>query len=658
MKKRRAFTLVELVAVMVVLAVILAIAVPTILNLIRPTTEAAFRNDARIVLTAINLKLAENENIDVNDINVSNIKEKIELSPENYRTISVELVGTEANLDSLAIRVEGQGKWEGLYACGTYQNMKVTNVASRCTGDIVPPLLTVLGDNPHIMYVGEQYIDAGAAAVDDVDGDITDRIMVEGLVNVNKPGIYTIIYTVYDNNENATSRTREIRVLDNVDPVITFSMNGNSEYAKTRSTVVSVSDDGPLKPEGLKYVWSIATEQPDLEAFVNTYNNNQTIETPVDVTGDYYLWVLATDISGNKKYAMSNVFKLDNTPPVITKNGSDVTINKGSSYSDLGATATDNIDGEVIVISSGNVNPNIIGEYEIIYTATDASGNEAIPVTRIVVVRDATAPVITITGDNPHYVILGNSYSDQGAIASDEADGNLTNNIEVTGTVNVNLAATYTVTYTVSDTSGNEAVRTRQVIVQGITQYRYRTSSSSTSCSTCYQTCYNYTTGSPSYSCSSGTLSGTSCVSSYNVYSTFHATYTCYNGQWTFSSHYCTGNCSAPCSNGASPNGYQSGSTCPSGSCSSGSVSCSNYWQGTCYNSTAANVTYICPSGYYGGGSSSTCSQAYSCNPYSCNCSTNTTWSAWSSWSMTAVSSNSTTQVETRTCTSYPCSTT
>ena len=77
----------------------------------------------------------------------------------------------------------------------------------------------------------------------------------------------------------------------------------------------------------------------------------------------------------------------DTTPPVITLAGSaTVTVAWGGSYSDAGATATDNVDLSVTVNSSGTVNTAVPGTYTITYSATDAANNIALPVTRTVTV--------------------------------------------------------------------------------------------------------------------------------------------------------------------------------------------------------------------------------------------------------------------------------
>ena len=78
---------------------------------------------------------------------------------------------------------------------------------------------------------------------------------------------------------------------------------------------------------------------------------------------------------------------------------------------------------------------------------------------------DCTAPVITLEGDASVTVELGSTYTDAGATAEDAFDGDLTDEIATTNSVNTDVAGTYTVTYTVSDTARNEAEKTRSVEV-------------------------------------------------------------------------------------------------------------------------------------------------------------------------------------------------
>ena len=80
----------------------------------------------------------------------------------------------------------------------------------------------------------------------------------------------------------------------------------------------------------------------------------------------------------------------DSIPPVITilgNNPESITLNQ--TYTDAGATASDNIDDSVDVITTGDVNTTLVGIYIITYTATDSAGNIS-EANRTVNVSDST----------------------------------------------------------------------------------------------------------------------------------------------------------------------------------------------------------------------------------------------------------------------------
>jgi hypothetical protein len=78
---------------------------------------------------------------------------------------------------------------------------------------------------------------------------------------------------------------------------------------------------------------------------------------------------------------------------------------------------------------------------------------------------DKEGPVITLNGGNPTSVQLGSTYTDAGATASDNVDGDLTSKIIALSNVDVNHIGTYKVTYVVSDVSGNKTSVSRTVNV-------------------------------------------------------------------------------------------------------------------------------------------------------------------------------------------------
>src|SRR5205823_1746276 len=101
---------------------------------------------------------------------------------------------------------------------------------------------------------------------------------------------------------------------------------------------------------------------------------------------------------------------------------------------------------------------NSPGTYSIIYTATDPSGNSATN-TRTVVVRDTTAPVITMNGAATLTNECHAVFADPGATALDGCAGSLS--VTTNSAVNTNSPGTYSIIYTATDPSGNSATNTR-----------------------------------------------------------------------------------------------------------------------------------------------------------------------------------------------------
>ena len=59
---------------------------------------------------------------------------------------------------------------------------------------------------------------------------------------------------------------------------------------------------------------------------------------------------------------------------------------------------------------------------------------------------------------------VGDSFTDPGATATDNVDGNLTSSIVVTGSVNTATAGIYTLNYNVSDAAGNAATQVSRTV--------------------------------------------------------------------------------------------------------------------------------------------------------------------------------------------------
>jgi type IV pilus assembly protein PilA len=74
------FTLVELLAVIVILAVILAIAIPSISTLMSSASKNAFESDAKMLLKAIDYKAMEDSSFKPTDVNEATVSTLLNIS--------------------------------------------------------------------------------------------------------------------------------------------------------------------------------------------------------------------------------------------------------------------------------------------------------------------------------------------------------------------------------------------------------------------------------------------------------------------------------------------------------------------------------------------------------------------------------------------------
>jgi len=199
---------------------------------------------------------------------------------------------------------------------------------------------------------------------------------------------------------------------------------------------------------------------------------NPTIQGSVNTTvvGTYTITYTATDIAGNtatetRIIIVSN--PLDNIAPVVTligKNSIQLTV--GQTYIEQGATAVDNVDGNLSVTISGSVDNNAFGSYTITYTAIDMAGNIG-TATRTVTVKevilDTQAPVITLMGESSMTLNHNDQYIEAGATAIDNIDDNVS--LTVSGSVDTTTVGTYIITYSATDLAGNKAENKLRTVV-------------------------------------------------------------------------------------------------------------------------------------------------------------------------------------------------
>ena len=191
---------------------------------------------------------------------------------------------------------------------------------------------------------------------------------------------------------------------------------------------------------------------------------------------------------GNQSTMTKNTTKTqtekDTEKPKITLLGSStVTIGLNEKFKDPGASASDKIDGDLSkkIKVEGEVNTEVEGTYTLTYSVSDKAGNKTTKKRTVIVSKsankekeekDTIVPVITFTNENAYQrICVGDKVNVSkdgiyGYAARDDIDGDLTNNVKITGQIgNMNSVGEYTINYSVSDKAGNEATASRKFSV-------------------------------------------------------------------------------------------------------------------------------------------------------------------------------------------------
>ena len=166
---------------------------------------------------------------------------------------------------------------------------------------------------------------------------------------------------------------------------------------------------------------------------------------------------------------MLNVYTVD-----VSLNGQqEIVVEFGGEFTDPGASASfygtifqqEPLDIPVTV--EGTVDLSRVGSYKLVYSAEykDVSGF----MTRTVKVVDTVRPELSLLGEETVVLPVGAIYQEPGVTASDNYSGDLTGEVSVAGSVDPAVPGSYTLTYTVTDGSGNVGQASRTVVYVDVT---------------------------------------------------------------------------------------------------------------------------------------------------------------------------------------------
>lgn len=255
----------------------------------------------------------------------------------------------------------------------------------------------------------------------------------------------------YTFNESAS----DITINPTTDPVV-INLTANMNVKWVSMTIENVLDNTTYKRYMLSSscddtalcneAWDGSISPSDKTLIDGVYRIKIHIDNSTNLDDDFNDYLSPHTIIVNTSAA-------DTTPPTITigdyiktPTNQDIIVTATTNEGVLNATST-------VFISNGSFD----------FVAVDSAGNIATSTVTITNI-DKIAPEIAISGNSPVRVKRGTTYTDAGAIVTDNIDTEL--NATSTSNVNTSTNGTYYITYGATDSHDNSAIeKTRTVIV-------------------------------------------------------------------------------------------------------------------------------------------------------------------------------------------------
>lgn len=320
---------------------------------------------------------------------------------------------------------------------------------------------------------GVAFVPPVPEVVDDSGEEIVATV-ASSTVNINLIGDYEVVYEAVDSSNNRSTKTLAVQVRDTIKPVLTLTepvSEINVEY-----------NDADFVDPGATAVDSFEGEVEVVSVIISVNDDGSEGERIDDFSamvqrvGRYKVVYTASDSSGNTAVASRYIsVKHDITPPVVSIVSPEsgfvtVSLVNGDTYVEPTATAFDAYDNRTWtndeLEKESNVDASTAGNYEVVFSATDASGNTGIAVAPVYVTTQES-PVITLIGEESVRIEEGGVYQDAGATAVYADEHGVSHSVNVTANIQVDtdVPGFYNVVYNASNGAVPAVPVTRKVEV-------------------------------------------------------------------------------------------------------------------------------------------------------------------------------------------------
>ncbi|EGT3944934.1 TPA: DUF5011 domain-containing protein [Clostridioides difficile] len=356
------------------------------------------------------------------------------------------------------------------------------------------PIITVPGRN-RVINLGENFDKLeGVSAYDFEDGNLTDKINIEGEIDNTKKGVYEVKYTVVDSKGLESEETVKVHVIGDMKIDIT-ELNNNLEVNwtpvknavkyvlyRTNENGFSFEEKGTFNDT--QFIDNTATDTSSPAITYLGEINEDSIKTrkvvslskeilrklnkDIDSSDNIKLKVISKDLGTTYRYFVEALDKDNNVVNSSEiRNGKVTSGLAGFSYA-IDEKENTEVKNFVNIKNAEDIDIKNNKSKFLHIKAIDKNGNVSKTIHHLITGKYDTNYIPVIKGLTSKRVKEGESFNPlAGVTAYDVEDGDITNKIQIIGSVDTNKNGKYQLIYKVEDSQGNIREVKRNILVHG-----------------------------------------------------------------------------------------------------------------------------------------------------------------------------------------------